>query len=580
MGIHWGMSFGGDMAEDRAGSDTQPNMDDLLTSLDQDFEDLQRHFAAQLSADIEYLKSEKERLLSAIAQLRAEYDELYSRYQTLKTESTEALTHQQQRQQQLWAKRLAQVLAKNLQDDLHAYVVKSNQLPNPTQDWLASFNATLSQTVQSLQHDLSSYQSAMSQQLTRMQTMEQQGEVILESLVNRLSQQLQSQIAQGPMAQNQIAQGNVIDNRPLAAMGPRTGGLPLDPVRQISPPYAGRTVQGITPEPQVRQLMAADQRQGRLQKGVGLCAIATLLLTVHTLLVGAISRGGALAGLAFAGFDSVTFLNASALLWLRLIVLLPLLWLIAPQLHSGVWPELNQWRQRPRRLTPLVLSGLCLFFSQVLLYQAVGSIGPAAAVALLFSYPLLAIPLGWMVQREAPTSLRWVVMAAVLMGTVLVSRPALAGVEGTGTTAALLSAVAFALYVTAMSLPSQRQVHPVSGGLVQFATMTVLSSLLLVFRPATLTQGIVNPGQFIVAGLSLGVVTAVAYTLNYSGLRLIGGNRAAVIAAVTPLLTALLSVLLLTTQPALQLIQWTGIALVTVGAVTLSLDRLGRQPSR
>ncbi|MEO0541640.1 MAG: hypothetical protein AAFZ80_12365 [Cyanobacteria bacterium P01_A01_bin.105] len=104
-------------------------MDDLLNSLDQDFDDLQRHFAAQLSADIDHLKTEKERLLSAIAQLRTEYDELSARYQSLKTDSTEALSQQQQRQQQLWAKRMAQLLASNLQDDLHSYVLKSNQLP-------------------------------------------------------------------------------------------------------------------------------------------------------------------------------------------------------------------------------------------------------------------------------------------------------------------------------------------------------------------------------------------------------------------------------------------------------------------
>jgi len=82
-------------------SDTQSNMDDLLTSLDQDFEALQRHFAAQLSADVEYLKDEKERLLSAIAQLRSEYDDLANRYQVLKTESEGVLSEQQQRQQQI-----------------------------------------------------------------------------------------------------------------------------------------------------------------------------------------------------------------------------------------------------------------------------------------------------------------------------------------------------------------------------------------------------------------------------------------------------------------------------------------------
>ncbi|MGD1952419.1 MAG: hypothetical protein ACFB14_22660, partial [Leptolyngbyaceae cyanobacterium] len=226
-------------------SESQNRNNPLLQSLDDDFQALQRHFSDQLAQDIEYLQTEKQRLISDLEALRVEYDQLYIDYQSLKSESDITLSQRELAQQNAWAKRLARVLAQNLRDDLHAYVTNSSELPTPTQDWLNSLEETLNRSVRALQQDLSSYQSALAQQLTRMQTMEQQGEAILESVAARLSEQL-------GRAPTRTVLPSAFDNRPLPEGSTVTGSRTYverprpDQVagstRRVVPPYGGQTV--------------------------------------------------------------------------------------------------------------------------------------------------------------------------------------------------------------------------------------------------------------------------------------------------------------------------------------------------
>ncbi|NEZ68055.1 DMT family transporter [Leptolyngbyaceae cyanobacterium CCMR0082] len=555
-------------------SDSQGRNDPLLQSLDDDFQALQRHFADQLAKDIEYLQSEKQRLMSDLDALRVEYDQLYIDYQSLKNESEVALSTRELSQQNAWAKRLARVLAQNLRDDLHAYVTNSSELPNPSQDWLHALDDTLNRSVRALQQDLSSYQSAIAQQLTRMQAMEQQGEVILESLVARISDQLGNyQLGQAPTrAGTTLPSG--LDNRPLRDGSDVVGGRAyverprLDQVagatRRVVPSYDGQT---IGPAP---VLVDEPKRDRTLKKGMVLCGIATLGFSAITVLVGALSLGANAFDLVLTGLDTFNFFNANTLLWLQLVILIPILALLAPQLYRSVWRDVGQSiRSRPR-LFALVGGGVFYFFAQVFLFQAAATLGPAVAAPLLFSYPLLAVPLLWWLNGDRPNLLRSVVMLAIAMGVVLILRPLALANAGP----ALLSAVAFSLYVVTNSLNS-RQSHPISAGLIQHCIMAILSSIILLIRPMAVTQDLT--GQFVLGGLALGLVAGVSYFFHYTGLRLVGGLRTALVAAATPIVTALLAIFTLINQPSLQIIQWPGIILITLGGMTLALDRLSRQ---
>lgn len=565
-------------------SDNQGTNDPLLQSLDDDFQALQRHFADQLAKDIEYLQTEKQRLISDLEALRVEYDQLYIDYQSLKNESDITLSKRQLAQQNAWAKRLAQVLAQNLRDDLHAYVTNSVELPTPTQDWLHSLDDTLNRSVKALQQDLSSYQSSIAQQLTRMQTMEQQGEVILGNLVERLSDQL----IRSP-GLTQTGRPSLLDNRPLkdgsAVVGsrayverPRPDQL-AGSTRRVVPAYSGQTVSGQATgqttgqkRPAMTPALASLPRAGHerpLKKGMLLCAIATLGFSAITVLVGGLSLGGTVFGSELAGITTFSFFNANTLLWLQLVVLIPVLVVLSPQLYRPVWRDVGQSLRSTSRLLALIGGGVFYFFAQVLLFQAAGTLGPAVAAPLLFAYPLLAVPLLWWLNGERPNLLRGVVMLAIAMGVVLILRPLSLASAG----AALLSAVAFALYVVTSSL--SRQNHPVSTGLIQSCIMAILSSVILLIRPLVVTQDLTS--QFVIGGLGLGLLAGISYFFHYTGLRLVGGLRTALVTAVTPLLTAFLAVVLLTEQPTLQMIQWPGIILIALGGITLSLDRLNRQ---
>lgn len=179
-------------------------VESVLQAVTQDLTSLQQGVIGQLSRDVARLQAEKLRLM-------ADIDKLQAYYKTLQSRQLEALSQQQVAQQQLWAKQLAQVLSNHLQALM---IQRINQLasthqaaPNTQSNGgeslttaagqtehahrlLASLDSTFSSTFQALQQDLNSYQSSLSQQLNRMQSLEQQGEAILEALIHRLREQL------------------------------------------------------------------------------------------------------------------------------------------------------------------------------------------------------------------------------------------------------------------------------------------------------------------------------------------------------------------------------------------------------
>ncbi|NEP15325.1 MAG: hypothetical protein F6J97_00230 [Leptolyngbya sp. SIO4C1] len=557
--------------------ETPANNEDLLKSLDADFQQLQQHFAAQLAQDIHYLEAEKARLLSAIEQLRQRYEALEAHYQELQQRSDRAFSQQQAAQQQTWAKQLARVMAKNLQEDLRSYVVRSAEqglmVPSQANELLSSLDATLSQTLQSLQQDLSSYQSAMAQQLTRMQAMEQRGEAILENLVTQLSQQLrdsqlkihQARINNAPLVETSDTAGSILMERSRA----NEPQLPMAPSRRLEPPYGGQTLSG----PRIAVRMSEERPQR--QKGLAFSAIATLLWVLSLLLVAAIAQGSSRFGLRFEPLVSFSIWTAIALVWLRMLVLVPAVCLLAPQLHRGVWSELQQIRQSPQLALQLAGSGFFLICSEIFLYQAAALLGPTLAAALLFAYPIVSIPLIWSVSRERPSLLRWVVMGAIAMGLVLIARPGFTGASPTGLGAALLAALAFALYLVTLNLHPARQSHAATISVVHAAVAAVLTSVLLLIRPVGLIAGMAAQ-FFLLGGLGLGCVASLRYLCQQLGLRLAGGHRAAVVMAAAPLLTAGLAWLLLS-QPSIQLIQGAGVVLIAIAGIALSLDRLGKR---
>lgn len=316
---------------------------------------------------------------------------------------------------------------------------------------------------------------------------------------------------------------------------------------------------------------------------------STIALSIHNVIVGIIGYGGQLFGwFAIAGIFPLTIPNSMLLLWLRMVVVLPLMALVAGVLYPNVWREVRLIVSGPdrRALAQVIASGGFLFMSQVLIYKAISDIGPGVAVTLLFMYPLITVPLTWFLFGDRPTALRLVVMVAITMGIVFTALPRIgldlaggSGVSIWGIGAALLSSAAFALFLISMQLSYQR-LHPVPVSLLQFATIFVLTSLILIVGSFVGLQPEQpsSVGGLYLGGLLLGTLTLLGYLCNNYGVKLMGAAQASIVSASGPVITAILAYLVTPGErSALGFIQWVGVILVTLGVVSLSFERLAKE---
>lgn len=579
---------------DNGPNNPNPDAREILQSVTQDLQSLQSRLSQQLSQDVDYLQRTKERLLSDLDMLEEEYQALQGRYDALQENYEVALSQQQLAQQQLWAKRLAQALATHLKGRLTTAMYEG--LPSNGQgqtvsvgsayQLLTSLDTTLNDTLHSLQQDLNSYQSSLSQQVSRMHSMEQQGEAILEALVNRLSRQLQAQMTRSGV----IAPDGV----------PNGYGLPPQNGHGFAPAHGnGHAVGTLPPQPPTAAPPApkakapAPKKASAFQRGILFIILSTVALSVHNVIVGIIGYGGRIFGqIPIDGIFALNIPNSLVLLWLRMLVVLPLMAVAAGTLYPQVWSDLRRFvaARDKRPIYQVIASGCFLFMSQVLIYKAISDIGPGVAVTLLFMYPLITVPLAWFLFGDRPTSLRAVVMFAITVGIVFTALPrisadlAVGAVSPWGVLSGLLSSGAFALYLISMQL-SFKKLHPVPVSLLQFTTIFILSGVILLAGSFLGLQ--VSPPSSLtglgIGGVVLGALTLLGYLFNNYGVRLMGAAQASIVASSGPVLTAVLAYVLTPGDMSnLAFVQWIGVLMVTLGVLALSFERLtkAKKPPR
>ena len=307
------------------------------------------------------------------------------------------------------------------------------------------------------------------------------------------------------------------------------------------------------------------------RKGLVLGAIATFLIAWHYGIVYALSQGGSWLSIEIGELGK-GFVPSAALLWLRMLSMVPAIVLLAPQLHRNTWEDIQSWiATKEPQLALLVGSGIALFFSQVLLYQSIGIVGPIVATALLFLYPLTAVPLGlWLKQEKALSPFSLLAIVAIAMGGLLVVRPTFSTAATPGIRIGLLASVALSLYIVLTNMSYRRHCHPMPVAVIQFSTVAALSSVVLLVNPIKLVN--ISWVSFCSLGVFVGVLMLTAYLFNYSSLHNIGG-KTAIIAATTPLTMLILAFTFSPAQP-LAIIQWTGVLLVSIGGIALGKEKL------
>lgn len=316
----------------------------------------------------------------------------------------------------------------------------------------------------------------------------------------------------------------------------------------------------------------------QIQAGLWLVLISTLALSCHNVVVRILGRPSSILHLVdLGGFIHLNLGNSLLILWMRMLVVTPVMALIAPRIYPQVWQDFRRLLSSDRRpLIHIISSGSFLFLSQILIYVAIGKIGPSAAVTILFMYPLFTLPLAWWLFGDRPTRFRVGIMSAILLGVLLTALPSLTqtgqSVTSSGVLIAMGAGLAFAFYLIFMQL-GFRKLHPVPVSLVQFLTIFVLSSVSLTL-PLPLGVELLPDRRFgfVIGGLVLGALTLVGYLANNFGVRQMGAARASIVASSGPVITALLAFGLIGIP--LQWVQVGGILLVTAGVTTLSFERL------
>lgn len=607
------------MGEANHQTDHSNTPEHILQSVTRDLKALQQDVVTQLSEDVKRLQQEKARLQSEVDKLQAQQQLLQSGQQAL-------LSRQQLAQQQVWAKQLAQALASHLQAVLvqrvnqqlqsgqgGSHLVGSSTASGLSKEQahqlVSTLDSTLTHTLNTIRQDLTSYQSSLAQQITRMQTLEHQGEVILEALVNRLSQQLQQEMVRNRAPIAEIPAHQPVSNAaiapaalPVPASAPPSpavygpnGRSPVHPGSTASPVSKAAAAISTPPPPSTAPAAGAGSpaspspaapRSSRstgltpFQTGLIMILLSTIALSLHNVVVQVIGMKTSIFGIFnLGGFIRLGNLgNSLLILWMRMLVVVPVMFLVSRLLYPPTWRDIRHFLEsRDRRLLRSVVgSGFFLFLSQVLIYIAISQVGPGVAVTILFMYPILTVPLAWFLFGDRPTTLRLGVMVAILSGVFLTAYPRIVATNlntdtnvPLGVMTAILSGIAFALYLIAMQI-SFRKLHPVPVSVIQFSTIFFLAtlSLLLPLGP----KG--EPGGFwgfVLGGIILGSLTLVGYLLNNFGVRFMGAANASIIASSGPVLTALLAFLI--TRTALTPIQWFGIVIVTLSVTALSFER-------
>ena len=562
--------------------------EEVLHSVMQELDALHENVKGQLNQDITRLQTEKNHLIEDIEGLREQYRKLQS-------QQMEALSGRYIQQQQLWLKQLAQVLAHNLQDLLvqrfnelsansgHSLSspIPSGEFPIPmppsnyderASELLAALDERIDRSFQMLEQDLSSYESELSMRLNNMQTLERQGEELLQNLVNRIREEVESEeeYLENPFdAQDSYIEESTNSVRP-----------------QVLPPTPAPRPREPVPQPSSVPSTAPAKAPSQVQTGLVLALSSAVVLSLFNVCLRILIKSKTprvVFGLfEFPGVVTPGFGNSLLILLMRLIVVVVLMPLLATFLYPSVWKDIRRlFQSGDRALWSKVLgSAFFLFLSQVLIYLAIGNIPAGIAITIFFIYPIVTVLGSWILFGSRPSRVGFLAIFGITAGLILAGWPSFAapapggGNVGVGVTAALASGITFAGYVLLTQMAAGK-LHPIPFSLVNFAAIFVFSSLSLWvplsenFAPK-IDQN-VWPG-LIVGGVVLGVLTLFSYLLNNFAIRFAGAALASVIGTLGPAMTALFGFIIINEK--LDPVAIFGMAVVTLSVAAMSVERI------
>lgn len=291
--------------------------------------------------------------------------------------------------------------------------------------------------------------------------------------------------------------------------------------------------------------------------------IVRVLFTEHTIL-GLVTTGG---------FVTPTLPHSFLLLFMRMIVVVPLMGALAGKLHPPTWREIGQLRQSNQRnlLWQAIGCGCLMFLYLMLIYLSLGLIPTGIAMTLFFTYPAFTALFSWKLFGDRPTFFRWSIMALVFAGSSLTMPHVNLTTDShqlLGIVTGLASGVTYAGY-TVFAQKLFKDLHPVPFTWLSFATTLVLSGVSLLIW--NVHDAKLPWNALWIGGLLSAIFTFAGHLLNNYGIRRIGATSAAMISASNPALTVVLAWIAI--QETLNFWQVLGVAIVTTSVALLSQER-------
>jgi|GEM_PF-6822619 len=605
-----------DRLADGAGAGYQEgrSSEEVLQSFTQDLRQLQHELLVQLTRDVERLGVEKARLAIDIDRLRVHRQRLQARQGQVAPRSMDPAVQQWAQQ---WAKQLASHMGSYLQgtldrrfDELEQRLFEAGQNPvgpplpssealalsENTDRLVASLDGTLQRLFSGLQRDLGSYESDLARRVMRMRSLQQQGDALLDVIAQRFDRQLAGDRG-GTVPE--LAEGMGRDRPPLPASGgagvAAAAGPVSDPPTPIpvggwsdsgadsatvdgsgdaitagAPGYGGDLVPTAAPEKPSWLLAGLLAVLAAIATGAINAALKLLLKGPEPdLFLGSVTVPGVL---------TPTLGNVLLVLTLRLAVVTAFFPVVMTWLQPSIWAQLRDFWQRGDReqWLPPIVAGFCLFLSQTALYMALGWLPTGVAIALFFIYPVITLAASGPLFGDRLSPVKLLAMAAIAAGLACVA-PLQTLTSGgpilAGTVWAIVAGLTFAGYALLSRIGSDRG-SPAASTLISFAAAFGFASLSLIVRPVDIATLEVDPSQWnwlLIACVGLGFAAIGNIALSDRAVRYGSGALAALASAAAPIVTAAVGTLVI--QETYGLVQLVGVALVSLGAIFLSLER-------
>jgi drug/metabolite transporter (DMT)-like permease/predicted RNA-binding protein with PIN domain len=563
-----------------------------LAGVTKDLSDLRANILGKLSREILILQAQKNALTDDIQRLQSQRKEL-----EVLTVAQQGMS-QQEIQRQQWIEQLAQSITYHLKNDV--IVTNSNALNDHSENFeqlMLNLDGAIRTTFQSLQRDVDTYQRDLDDQMQRMYTQRQQGELMLSALVERIDEYLRRSSG------DRYGGGSIGGNPPTnftgtsgftGALGTNGSTSPTAPngngnynqiqiptfsssqYRQYDQndtrPYAGDPTEPFNSLESTPPVVQPTKRMNDWWVGFTLVLGASVVLSLQNILVRVIFSNSNIFGLFnFGGLIKPTVPNSFMLLLLRMLFATPIMWLVAKFIFRvDVFRDFQQLLSPNRRLLfwRVSLSALLQFASFAFIYVALGILNPGLAVTLFFIFPTVTVLLAWFLFGDRPSKERWFVIGVIYAGIMLtynifgVTKP-----DTWGVIAAMTSGVSFAGYIIT-SQACFKQLNPVSFTSINFAIILLLCIGTLPFTLASISLN----GSLIFMCFLIALTTLGGYLLTSFGTKMMGAAQASIVSASGPVFTTFLAFTILGNK--LDAIQLFGVLMVTGGVGLLSLQNI------